>query len=157
MGSCQYRDKILDYRLGLLDAGDEKAFQVHLESCPICRKELQVESEIDKELSAELEPGAIEHLVIARLRLLKSADPATSLFELIRMGIYAAASIIGGFVILPIILKIPYKVLSLDFSIFSQLGNYLNTFINTHIIIIGLVGVLFLISSTILSLRIIRE
>lgn len=160
MSSCPHSEKILDYRLGLLDRVEKGRFEAHLESCPVCQKELQIESAIDQELSEELKPGAIEHLVIARLRLLKLTEPATSVYEIIKMGIYAAAFITCGLIVLPLILNFPYTRyldLNLDLNLLPQVGHYLNAFITSHLLIIGIVGGLFSISSTIYSLGIIKE
>jgi len=95
MNSCPHNKDILNYILGTLDNTGRQEFDLHLKKCKLCQKELQIESLIAEELSESLQPGEIEDIVLARVRLLKDAKPDFSWLYFFRMIIYGMASIVA--------------------------------------------------------------
>ena len=68
MNSCQHSGKVIDYMLGLLKPDEQSEFETHLEGCTVCQQEMKMESMITDEFGKTMDPGMIEHIVLAKRR-----------------------------------------------------------------------------------------
>ena len=80
---CRHRDDAGPWVLGALDDEDARAFALHLESCPVCRREvaeLQVVADVLPMAAPQLVPppalkGRIMNVVESEAQLLRAAGP----------------------------------------------------------------------------------
>jgi hypothetical protein len=109
MNSCEHLDKAIDYLLHRLTDEQKKEFEVHLESCAVCQRELAIELAIEEELSVELEPGFIEGGTMARLSLRREQGIRSFwlyAYRVIVLGITAAVVV---FILFPFLLRFPVR------------------------------------------------
>ena len=158
MSSCQRAKDIIAYQLGLLSSSEKKRFEDHLNKCPVCQQEMQVESIIKEELAQKLQPGKIEQRVLANLRFRQSLAPQFSWLYIIRMGIYALAMMTGAFVIIPWLLEYPISRLlnlNINFNPFSEIAVLSNIF--NHPFIFAFFILILVGASTVYSYKLLRE
>ncbi len=148
--SCQYTEKLLAYRLGLLTETEAREFEHHLEVCSICQREFKIESTIEKELSVELQPGFIESRVRTRVQVQQTQNGRFFWLYAFRMAVYAVVAMVFGSIIIPSILKFP-SVQLFDFgqlvSSLSQLTGRMTIHAYGFVFIIGVGSVLIIVSS----------
>ena len=140
MNSCQQAEKLIDYLLKQLTDEEKREFEVHLKSCELCQKELQIESVIENELSTELQPGFIENRIRARLQLRQARDMRPLWMYVLRMVVYGVTASVVSVVLLPFLLKLPI-ISSADLSKYTSgvaelLGKIAPA--NTFLIIFGI-------------------
>jgi len=158
MSSCPHAKNIIAYCLGLLNKAERQQFETHLEQCSACRQEIKLESVIEQELSRKFEPGQIEQYVLAAVRLHKSAEPRLSWLYLIRMGVFAAAMITMGLVIVPWILDFPFDRffnIKIDFNLPLELYGFLEVFSSPFVMLA--IGLILITASSIYSYIALRE
>lgn len=117
MNSCEYVDRIIDYRMDQLTDDQKKEFELHLKSCAVCQREMAIEMAIEDELAVELEPAFIENKIMVRLRLRRAQDLRSFWLYAYRMVVLGITAAIVCFVLLPFLLKFPLKS-------FPDLGRY---------------------------------
>jgi anti-sigma factor (TIGR02949 family) len=75
MNSCSRSDDVLAYLTGLLEGEEKALFEKHLEDCPACRRELDLERALQSGLSectlpdaapAELRPAVLAGMLTVR-------------------------------------------------------------------------------------------
>jgi hypothetical protein len=139
MNSCPHAEKIIDYQLQQLTEEEKAEFETHLISCEICQQELQVETAIESELSAELEPGFVENRIMTRLQLRQARNMRSFWLYTFRMAVYGVTAAVVSMILLPVLLKLPLPS-GLDLSSYSSgvagLLGQLEPF-NTFFIIFG--------------------
>jgi hypothetical protein len=106
MNSCPQTEKIVHYCLDELAGKEKEFFEIHLRSCEICQRELQVEKVIESELSAEFDPGFIESKIRIRLQLWQAQDARSFWLYAFRMVVYGITAAIAGFVLIPMLVKL---------------------------------------------------
>lgn len=150
MNSCQHTEKLLAYRLGLLTESEAREFEHHLEECPVCQRELKIESAIEGELSVEFQPGFIETRVRAHVQLRQARDMRSFWLYSMRIAIYGVVAIVIGLTLMPFILKFPFAQLfdlSNLISGISQLTSRITIPAYGFLFIIGLGYILTILSS----------
>jgi hypothetical protein len=159
MKSCPHTEKILEFRLGLLTGVEAQAFKEHLDTCPICQRELQLESTIEKELSKELNPGFIEEFVHARVQAQRMIDTRSFWLYTVRVAIYGIVAAISGLVLIPLLMKFllgPDLDVVIDMSNLSRLVMRVMDLTHSPMFIIGF-GTILLIASSIYLFAYMRE
>jgi hypothetical protein len=155
MNSCQYTDKILFYRLGLLSKTEVQEFEDHLKACPICQREIQIESAIDNELSLELHPGTIEAHVLTRIQLHNIMGVHSFWLYILRIAAYGVVAVIFGFTLIPQLIKFLSEE---HFNIANLSELFAHTLGSLGIpIVITELGIILFIASTLYSLVYIRK
>ena len=109
MNSCEHSGKVIDYRLHRLTDKQKKEFEVHLQSCELCQRELMIEQVIEEELSVELDPGFIEGRTMARLRLRREQGIRSIRLYAFRVVVLGIASAVVVFTLFPLLLRSPLK------------------------------------------------
>ena len=71
MNSCPNKELLNLYFLNLLDEFEREKIEEHIKSCKECLKEYQIEKEVRKNLSFEIEPEGIERIVLKKLKIYK--------------------------------------------------------------------------------------
>lgn len=153
MNSCEYVDKIIDYRMGQLTEEQKRELELHLKSCTVCQREMIIELLVEDELAVELEPGFIENKTMARLPLRQAQDLRSFWLYAYRMVVLGMTAAIVCFVLLPFLLKFPLKPFP-DLSRYtSGLGEFLSVLApaNPILVTIGFCYIL-LIASSVYSL-----
>jgi hypothetical protein len=159
MNSCPHTEKILEFRLGLLTGVKAQAFKEHLDKCPICQRELQLESAIEKELSMELNPGFIEEYVRARVQAQRMTDMRSFWLYTVRVAIYGVVAAISGLVVIPLIMKFLLGLhldLVIDINNLSRLVMHVTDLTHSPMFIIGF-SIILLIASSIYLFAYMRE
>jgi len=162
MNSCQYSDKVIDYMLGLLQPDQRKEFETHLAKCPVCQREMKLESMITTEFEKTMEPGQIEHVVLAKLRLRREMNKGFSWGYAVRGAAYGLAAAILGLVFIPPLLTLFITALSRIVSTIPQpqfgwiesFGSVAAVFSNPYVV--GGIGVGALIGSIVYTIYIMR-
>ncbi len=159
MNSCQHSEKILEYVLGLLPERENEEFKKHLQSCAVCQRELRVETNIEKELAVELQPGYIEERVHVKLALRQTLRVGFSWLYALRMAAYGVTVMVLALVLPPIILRFPFSQ-QLDvttyFDSFATIARRMLPSIQLSFLIVGL-GATFMIASVIYSFAYLRK
>ncbi len=125
--SCQYTEKIIAYRLGLLAAQEKEEFDRHLAQCAVCQRELQIESAIEQELAVELQPGFIEQRVRAQVQLRQAQRMTPFWLYALRMAVYGIVGCTIGLMVIRYVLTFPGVQLDIaqGFNALSSLtGSY---------------------------------
>jgi len=107
MNSCPESEKIQALRSGSLSAEEARLMQSHIETCPACRQELEVETAIDRELALEIRAPEIEASVLRELKILGLAEAGDSRHDFYKYLLYAALIVVFGFLIMPHLLHLP--------------------------------------------------
>ena len=71
MNSCHHEYDLIAYRLNMLGQKERKLIEEHITGCEKCQRAMEIELEIDNELSRRMDPGNIEDVVLQRLRVYK--------------------------------------------------------------------------------------
>ena len=149
MNSCEQVEKIIDYRLHQLTDEQKREFEVHLKSCAVCQRELAIELVIENELAVELQPGFVENKVMVHLQLKQTQDMRSFWLYAYRMIVLGITAAIACFVLVPFLLKFPFKF----FPDLSRYTSGLAEFVgglapaNPIFMVIGLCYVLLIVSS----------
>lgn len=149
MNSCQQAEKLIDYLLQQLTDEEKREFELHLKSCELCQRELQIENVIENELSTELHPGFIENRIRARLQLRQVRGMRSLWMYVLRMVVYGVTASVVGVVLFPFLLKLP-TIASADLSKYTSgvaelLGQIAPA--NTFLIIFGICYIAVLLAS----------
>lgn len=107
MNSCPESEKIRAWRSGSLSAEETRRLQSHIEACPACRQELDIETAIDRELALGIRPPEIEGSVLRALRTLDLADAKDGRHDFYKYLLYAALIMVFGSLVAPYLLHIP--------------------------------------------------
>jgi hypothetical protein len=165
MNSCQHSDKVIDYMLGLLPPEQHKEFESHLTTCSACRREMKLESLITSEFEKTMEPGHIEQMVLAKLRLRREMNKGFSWGYAVRGAAYGLAAATLGFVFIPPVLSFLIRALNdmIPELRFEWLGSFgwLESFgsisaIFSDLYVVGGIGIVALIGSIVYTLYVMR-
>ncbi len=72
MNSCPEKEILILYHLGMLDCDKKMMVEEHLKECLVCQKAVNIEMEIEKELSSEMDPDFIEEKIMRKIQIYKS-------------------------------------------------------------------------------------
>ncbi len=103
--SCPHKEKVLELRLGLLNAAEAQEFEAHLDKCSVCQHELQLESIVEEELSKEMDPGFIEESIRARIRMQKDYGMRSFWLYALRMAAYGIVAAVISVTIIPFLVR----------------------------------------------------
>jgi predicted anti-sigma-YlaC factor YlaD len=137
MNFCPESEKIRALRSGSLSAEETRRFQSHLEDCPACRQELQVESAIDRELVFEYQPPEIESPVLRELKLLGLAEAEGNRHDYYKYLISALLITVLGILVTPYLLHLPPLQIGSFFSP-DRIRPLVNIFKSNPLITIGI-------------------
>ncbi|MEO0095929.1 MAG: hypothetical protein ABIL44_12715 [candidate division WOR-3 bacterium] len=76
--SCPDINKLIENRLDLLSDNERGQIEKHLLKCQECQKKVAIESQIDKALSTNYDPGVIEDKVLMKLKVMKEIEHKNS-------------------------------------------------------------------------------
>lgn len=117
MNSCLESERIRALRSGFLSVEETRLLNTHIETCPTCRQELKVETEIDRELTLEIRAPEIEGTVLRALRTLGLAKAEGGRNDFYKYLLYTVLITVFGFLILPYIFHIPTEWIGRFFSV----------------------------------------
>ena len=160
MNSCPYSTKVVEYSLGLLKADEQKEFQTHLKQCAVCQREMKLEAVITDEFGKTMDPGHIENIVLAKLRLQRELNRGFSWGYAIRGIAYGMAAAILGIVFIPPLLTFLINSLSHivttipepQFGWVESFGSITALFSNLYVV--GGIGIAVLIGSIIYTVHV---
>lgn len=109
MNSCRQSEKIIAYLRDELGDAAKKGFERHLESCAVCQRELTVERTVEAEMAGTLDPGYIEARTMVRLR--QAQGMRSFWLRAFRTAVYALSAAITLYVLLPMLLNLPFGAL----------------------------------------------
>jgi hypothetical protein len=159
VNSCPHSEKILDYVLGLLSEQEQEDFKIHVQGCPLCQHELNLEITIGDELRAELQPGYIEERVCAKLKVHQTLRVGFSWLYALRMAVYGVTAMVLALVLPPIILRFPIGR-DIDFAAFvSSIATIVHRALPSVQLsfFVGGVGTIFMVASVAYSLAYLRK
>ncbi|UCC11155.1 MAG: zf-HC2 domain-containing protein [candidate division WOR-3 bacterium] len=162
MNSCQHSSKVVDYILGLLKPEELLEFETHLESCTVCRQEMKLEAMLTDEFEKGMNPGEIEQIVLAKLRLRREMNKGFSWGYAVRGVAYGVAAAILGIVIIPPLLSALIRVLNQvipripqpEFGWVESFGSVAAVFSNLYVV--GGIGIAALIGSIIYTIYVMK-
>jgi hypothetical protein len=154
--------------LGLLQPDQHKEFETHLASCTLCQREMKLEGLITQEFEKTMDPGQIEHIVLAKLRLRREMNKGFSWGYAVRGIAYGLVAATLGVIFIHPFLSVLIKILNQivpmmpepqfgwlkSFEWIESVGSITAVFSNLYVV--GGIGVVLLIGSMVFSIRIMR-
>ncbi len=162
MNSCQHSSNVINYILGLLNPDEQIEFETHLEGCTVCQQEMKLEAMLTAEFEKGSDPGQIEHIVLAKLRLRRELNKGFSWGYAVRGVAYGVAAAILGIVLIPPVLSAFIRVLNQvipmmprpEFGWIESFDSVAAVFSNLYVI--GGIGIAALVGSIIYTLYVMK-
>ena len=162
MNSCRHSSKVIDYLLGLLKPDEQVEFETHLENCSMCQQEMKLEAMLTDEFEETMDPGQIEHIVLAKLRLRREMNKGFSWGYAVKGVAYGIAAAVLGIIFIPPILSALTRVLNQvipripqpEFGWIESFNSIAAVFSNLYVV--GGIGIAALIGSIVYTLYVMK-